>query len=106
MGFSMPQGESYNDLGLQDKIDIANSFMGMYSDSEGNVFNMSPEQLEYYQNYSSNITQPAQSSGAINPDSFAPAPESADNFADAFFDPNQETPELTNELLNYFNSIR
>ena len=64
--FRLPQGDSYSDLDAGDKETIAREYGGIYYDSQGNRFEMTPEQLGTYQ-----TPAPAQLSGVGQP---APPP--------------------------------
>ena len=47
--YYMPEGDSYSDLDAGDKLMIARQYGGIYYDSQGNRYEMTPEQLATYQ---------------------------------------------------------
>ena len=50
-GYYMPEGVTYADLSLEEKIKIARQYGGVYYDFQGNEYRMGQEDFDYFFNY-------------------------------------------------------
>ena len=55
-GYYMPEGVTYADLSLEEKIKIARQYGGVYYDFQGNEYRMSQEDFDYFFNYTPDPT--------------------------------------------------
>ena len=77
-GYYMPDGVTYADLSLEEKIKIARQYGGVYYDFQGNEYKMSQDDFDYFFNYTPDPTPAPEPDPTPTPapgPSPSPAPE-------------------------------